>query len=119
MVHNEKHSSSSYKKVILSKFRGIQILISGGGDNFRGVNGKPQEVPPNKRAVLVFDIPMDWIEKHLDETLHGNQPNCKERLSNRSEYESFTNNDQQYYQFCELRVNSKVPAKFITGYMIR
>ena len=34
-------------------------------------------------------------------------------------YDSWNNNDQQYYQLCELRVRAHVPPKFLVGYMMK
>jgi hypothetical protein len=89
----------------------------GGEQNFRKVGGKARHVPDEKRVVLVFNIPMNWIEKNMDPNFGGNMPHQKKNLSDKSEYEKFSGKDVTYYSLAELRIKNKVPAKFIVGYM--
>ena len=55
----------------------------------------------------------------MDEDLTGNDETHKDRLLDKSIYDEWDNSDQQYYQLCELRVKTAVPAKFIAGYMLK
>ncbi len=87
--------------------------------NAKAHQAKQLVVPENKRAVLIFELPIAWIEKYMDPDLSGNDPSHKERLMDKDEYEKFSGSDQQYYQLCELRVTAPVDAKYIKGYMIK
>lgn len=100
-------------------FTARAFAVMGGEARFLASKSKSQVVPENKRAVIVFDIPLKWINTHSDENLGGNDALHKERLLNKKLYDDWDSNDQQYYQFCELRVKAAVPAKYMSGYMLK
>ena len=100
-------------------FTARAFSVMGGEARFLGAGAKAKTVPAERRATLVFDIPMSFIEKHEDKDLHGNDPAHKSRLQNKDEYDAWKNSDQQYYQLCEIRIASKIPAKYLVGYMIK
>ena len=91
----------------------------GGEARFLAGGAKAKTVPENKRITLVFDLPKAFVRKHQDPDLHGNDPEHKKRLREKELYEAWTKGDQQYYQLCELRVNTAVPASYLVGYMIK
>ena len=100
-------------------FTARAFAVMGGEAHFLASKSKALVVPENKRAVIVFDIPLTWINKHADDFLGGNDEEHKERLQNKEIYDAWKNSDQQYYQLCELRVDAPVPAKYMTGYMLK
>lgn len=100
-------------------FTARAFAVMGGEARFVAAKSKALTVPENKRAVVVFDIPQAWIAQHTDEDLGGNDTTHKDRLLDKTLYDQWKQNDQQYYQLCELRVKTAVPAKFITGYMLK
>lgn len=95
------------------------FAVMGGEARFLGAGAKAKTVAPAARCTLVFEIPQTWIQTNLDHDLHGNDPEHKKRLQDKSIYDAWDNNDQQYYQLCELRVKKHVPAKFLVGYMMK
>lgn len=100
-------------------FTARAFAVMGGEARFVAAKSKALSVPENKRVVIVFDIPQTWIAQHADEDLGGNDDTHKDRLLDKTLYDEWDHNDQQYYQLCELRVKIVVPAKFIVGYMIK
>lgn len=100
-------------------FTARAFAVMGGEARFLANKSKSLLVPENKRAVIVFDIPIKWIFAHADENLGGNDPLHKERLLNKELYDNWDSSDQQYYQLCELRVTAPVPPKYMSGYMIK
>lgn len=103
----------------IEPFTARAFAVMGGEARFLGAGAKAKTVAPSARCTLVFDIPQMWIQKNLDQDLHGNDPEHKERLMDKEIYDSWNNNDQQYYQLCELRVRAHVPPKFMVGYMMK
>jgi hypothetical protein len=100
-------------------FTARAFAIMGGEARLLASKAKPGVVPENQRVVIVFDIPQDWIERHQDLDLRGNDEEHLSRLQDKSKYDGWKGSDQQYYQLCELRVDAAVPAKFIAGYMLK
>lgn len=92
--------------------------MHGGETYFRKVGGKSKIVPTSERAVFVFDVPTNWLKKHMDKKFGGNVGSARDKLSNKSNYEKWTKSDTEYYQLTEFRVNVSVPVKFIIGYML-
>jgi hypothetical protein len=105
----------------LEPYTARAYAVMGGEARFLSAKKKAKSlvVPENQRAVVVFEVPRDWVFKHEDPDLGGNTGDHKERLTNKEKYDAFDDDDQQYYQFCELRVNAPVPAKYIVGYMLK
>lgn len=95
------------------------FAVMGGEARFLGAGAKAKTVEEKKRVTLVFDLPMSFVKKYEDPDLHGNDAEHKKRLREKELYDAWTDNDQQYYQLCELRVSSKVPAKYLVGYMLK
>lgn len=95
------------------------FAVMGGEARFLASKAKSKVVPEDKRVVIVFDIPQSWILKHEDPGLHGNDETRLKRLRNETEYKKWDENDQQYYQLAELRVDAPVPREFIAGYMMK
>jgi hypothetical protein len=91
----------------------------GGEAEFRKAGAKAKAIPESERITLVFDLPRAWVTAHRDPDLRGNDSLHLKRLLNKDEYDKFDSNDQQFYQLCELRVNAKVPAKYLVGYMVK
>jgi hypothetical protein len=100
-------------------FTARAFSVMGGEARFLGAGARAKTVPQTRRVVLVFDIPQKWIVSYEDPQLRGNDPVHKERLVDKTIYENFDQSDQQYYQLCELRVSSVVPAKYLIGYMVK
>lgn len=100
-------------------FTARAFAVMGGEARFLASKSKSGVVPADKRVVIVFDIPQDWVLKHEDPDLRGNDEEHLRRLQSKSTYDAWDGTDQQYYQLCELRVNQAVPAKFIAGYMLK
>lgn len=103
----------------LEPFTARAFAVMGGEARFLASKSKALTVPEDKRVVIVFDVPMSWIEKHEDPDLRGNDSTHLNRLREKSAYDEWTDHDQQYYQLCELRVDAPVPAKYIAGYMLK
>jgi hypothetical protein len=93
--------------------------VMGGEAHFLAAKSKALSVPENKRVVIVFDIPHQWILQHGDFDFYGNDPEHKARLKDKSLYEQWARGDQQYYQLCELRVKTPVPPTYMAGYMLK
>lgn len=89
----------------------------GGEATFRQAGDKAEHVPMNERVVIVMNIPMHWINHHMDPTLSGNIGEAKERLLNKKLYDEFDGPDYDYYKLAELRVDTPVPPRYIVGYM--
>ena len=100
-------------------FTARAFAVMGGEAHFLASKSKALSVPENKRAVIVFDIPLTWINQHKDDFLGGNDDTHKSRLTDKTLYDEWEQSDQQYYQLCELRVKTAVPAKYMTGYMLK
>jgi hypothetical protein len=100
-------------------FTARAFAIMGGEAHFIASKSKALTVPENKRAVIVFDIPLVWINQHKDENLGGNDPASKKKLLDKNVYDEWKESDQQYYQLCELRVKTPVPPKYMSGYMLK
>jgi hypothetical protein len=103
----------------LEPFTARAFSVMGGEARFLGAGAHAKTVPENKRITLVFDLPRAFVDAHEDPDLRGNDPEHKKRLQDEDEYRKFKGGDQQYYQLCELRVNAKVPAKYLVGYMVK
>ena len=103
----------------LEPFTARAFAVMGGEARFLASKAKSGVVPEKQRVVIVFDVPQDWIERHEDPDLRGNDKTHHDRLMNKAIYDEWKESDQQYYQLCELRVNAAVPAKFIAGYMLK
>lgn len=100
-------------------FTARAFAVMGGEARFLANKSKSLVVPENKRAVIVFDIPITWINAHTDPNLGGNDTLHKDRILKKELYDAWKESDQQYYQLCELRVTAPVPPKFMTGYMLK
>jgi len=100
-------------------FTARAFAVMGGEARFLASKSKALVVPENKRAVLIFDLPREFVFKVIDRDFHGNDPEHKERLIDKSVYENWTRSDQQYYQLCEMRLESVIPASMMAGYMIK
>ncbi len=103
----------------LEPFTARAFAVMGGEARFLASKAKSGVVPMDKRAVIVFDVPYDWIKSHEDPDLGGNDKLHKDRLRDKALYDEWDDHDQQYYQLCELRVSAAVPPKFIKGYMLK
>lgn len=103
----------------LEPFTARAFAVMGGEARFLAAGSKALVVPENKRVVLVFDVPRGFIQNHRDPDLRGNDPEHKQRLTNRELYDEWNSTDQQYYQLCELRLSSKIPPKYLVGYMLK
>lgn len=90
--------------------------MHGGETRFMAAGKKARHVPEEERVVLAFEIPMKWLEKNMDARLGGNTGN-KKKLQDKSLYDDWKGEDQQYYQLLEIRVNKVIPTKFLKGYM--
>jgi hypothetical protein len=64
-------------------------------------------------------LPREFVFKVIDRDFRGNDPEHKERLIDKSVYENWNSSDQQYYQLCEMRLESIIPASMMVGYMIK
>lgn len=95
----------------------------GGEAEFRKVGSKPKHIPIEDRIVFKFAIPKKWFLEHYDDKLTGNLHKEKEQLTNKEKYLKWSKqnpgNDQQYYALTEFRFRTKIPSKFIKGYMIK
>ena len=98
-------------------FTARAFAVMGGEARFLAAQSKALVVPEDRRVVVVFDLPKDWVEQYKDSDFHGNDYEHKLRLKYHEVYEQFHSSDQQYYQLCELRVSNAIPTKFIVGYM--
>ena len=103
----------------LEPFTARAFAVMGGEARFLGAGAKAKTVPQDKRITLVFDLPRSFVDKYEDPDLRGNDPEHKKRLEDKAVYDAWDGSDQQYYQLCELRVSSKVPAKYLVGYMMK
>lgn len=92
--------------------------MSGGESTFRQAGQKAKITPMSERAVLVFEIPLQWLTSHMDKNFGGNVGDARKNLQDKERYEQFPGPDTQYYQLTEFRVNTTVPAHFLKGYMI-
>jgi hypothetical protein len=116
---NRKDSGTGMISLAYEPFTARAFAAMGGEAEFRKAGAKAKTIPENERITLVFDIPQSFVKKYEDPNLRGNDPVHLARLRNKEEYEAWTGTDQQYYQLCELRVSSEVPAKYLVGYMIK
>jgi hypothetical protein len=103
----------------LEPYTARAFATMGGEARFLGAGAHAKVVSPEKRITLVFELPRAFVKKYEDPELHGNDPEHKKRLREKALYEAWTEGDQQYYQLCELRVSSKVPTKYLVGYMVK
>lgn len=103
----------------LEPFTARAFAVMGGEARFLGAGAKAKVVPKDKRITLVFDLPQSFVSKYEDPDLRGNDELHLRRLRERDLYDEFDGSDQQYYQLCELRVSSVVPAKYLVGYMVK
>ena len=100
-------------------FTARAFAVMGGEARFLAAKAHALTVPENQRAVVVFDVPQSLVRRILDSSLGGNDPEHKKRLLDEDYYNQWNNNDQQYYQLCELRVTKPVGPEYIVGYMIK
>lgn len=102
-------------------FTARAFAVMGGEARFLSAKSKARSliVPENKRCVLVLDIPKDFVFKYIDRDFHGNDPEHKHRLVDKSVYEQWNGSDQQYYQLCEMRLASAIPPEYLTSYMLK
>lgn len=93
--------------------------MSGGEKTFRTAGSKAKIIPPSERVVLVLEFKngVKDLEKMGLGKIRGAMSETRGKLSDKSEYEKHTGDDQSYYALTELRIKKKVPAKFIKGYM--
>ena len=103
----------------LEPFTARAFAVMGGEARFLGAGAKAKVVPQEKRITLVFDLPQSFVSKYEDPDLRGNDPLHLRRLRERELYDEFDGIDQQYYQLCELRLSTAVPAKYLVGYMVK
>jgi hypothetical protein len=87
----------------------------GGEFSFRKAGAKVKSTPISERVVIKFNLPQKWVKTHMDKNLGGNLELQRERLKNKLEYEKFSKPDYVYYELCELRFNTIIPAEFISG----
>lgn len=95
------------------------FAVMGGEARFLRGGARAKVVPKDQRCTLVFKLPRAFVTEHLDPELHGNDAEHKARLRDKALYEAWTGSDQQYYQLCELRLGTKVPPKYLIGYMLK
>lgn len=100
-------------------FTARAFAVMGGEARFLAAKAKALVVPEDKRCTLVFDLPSDFVFTYIDKGLHGNDPEHKARLTDKSIYEAWDRSDQQYYQLCEMRIAKAIPASMLVGYMIK
>lgn len=103
----------------IEPFTARAFAVMGGEARFLGAGAKAKVVAADKRITLVFDLPRSFVDQYEDPDLGGNDPQHKERLRDKAVYDEFEGSDQQYYQLCELRIKSKVPPKYLVGYMMK
>ncbi len=92
---------------------------SGGETLFRGVKGRPINVPASDRAILVVELQVRWMLQHMNQHMRGNISYTRDRLINKDLYEAWQRTDHEYYATTEIRIGNLVPSRFIIGYMIK
>lgn len=73
--------------------------------------------PRSERAILVIDIPREFILKHMKRT--GSTNYLTDRLNNEELYKNWNKSDIEYYDLTEIQLPSPISPKYIKGYMIR
>jgi len=101
---------------------------TGGERNFRRAGGNAKHTPHEDRVVIKMNIPKHFVDKHLDHEFHGNARSEKHKnrtkMHTRDHYDNWKKEnpkkpDHEFYQVSELRLNKKIPAHHIVGYMHR
>lgn len=80
--------------------------------------GKAKTVPPEERAVLIIQLPKDFVLKNMAPE-RGKSVLAKGKLKDEQRYREFKGADTEYYQLAEIRIPKKVDPKYIKGYMTR
>lgn len=91
----------------------------GGESGFRAAGSKAVHIPKEERIVLVLKMNLSYILKNIETNFRGNIEYTRNRLTDKTEYESWKKSDQEYYALTELRFPKKVDPKFIMGYMVK
>lgn len=99
--------------------RGYASMSGTGGETeFRKAGAKAVNTPLNERAVLVLEIPREWVKSHMMK-MRGNMEDHSDKLMDHNKYIDFKGSDFEYYALTELRFPDKVPPGFIRGWMIK
>lgn len=89
----------------------------GGESAFRAAGAKAIHIPAEDRVVLVLKMPVSYVKSHMEKNFRGNVDRTRNRLTDKTEYDSWRGSDQEYYALTEIRFPKVVEPKWIIGWM--
>jgi hypothetical protein len=86
--------------------------MMGGEKEFTKSGKKAKTVPSKQRIVLIIKIPKNVVINKMAPE-RGDMQSTKNKLIDKSLYDSYKGSDHQYYQLTEIRMPSPILPKYI------
>ena len=89
---------------------------AGGETAFRDAGTKAKVTDKKERVVFIIELPKKLVLSKMAKE-RGAMQNTKTKLVNKTEYDNWNKQDQEYYALTEIRMPDKIDPKYIKGYM--